>query len=162
MTNAEGFLYIIIFINFFMLLVGCTTLTLAYIILPQIKNKLFRIAIVLAGIVLNFTLFMNSEVNWLIIGAICFSVPVTVLTPLILIPNYLKTIPNFFQVLICYLIISVLYLILPFLLIETGISMIPFLYWATPLSNGLVYICLITGCFGLTVAVYKLINKLFL
>jgi hypothetical protein len=111
-----------------------------YIILPQIKNKLFSTAIFLAGIALNFTLFMNGEVSWLIIGAICFAVPVTVLAPLIFIPNYLKIIPSFSQVLICYLSISVLYMILPFLLIGTAISMIPFLYLATPLSNVLVYI----------------------
>jgi hypothetical protein len=161
MTNAEGFLYIIIFISFFMLLLGCTTLTFAYIILPQVKKKLFSISIILAGIVLNFTLFMNNGVSWLIIGAICFAVPVTILSPLILTPNHLKITPSYSQVLICYLIISILCLILPFILIETEIAMIPFLYWATPLSNGLVYICLIIGCFVLAVFIYKLIDKLY-
>lgn len=158
MSNEEGFLYIIIFINFFMLLVGCTTLALAYIILPQVKNKLFSVAIILAGIILNFVLFMNGEISWLITGAICFAVPMTVLVPLIIIPKHLKKILNFSQVFICYLFISILYMILPFILIETEISMIPFLYWATPLSNGLVYVCLMIGCFGLAVAVYRLIK----
>ena len=158
MSNEEGFLYIIIFINFFMLLVGCTTLALAYIILPQVKNKLFSVAIILAGIILNFVLFMNGGISWLITGAICFAVPMTVLVPLIIIPKHLKKILNFSQVFICYLFISILYMILPFILIETEISMIPFLYWATPLSNGLVYVCLMIGCFGLAVAVYRLIK----
>jgi hypothetical protein len=158
MSNEEGFLYIIIFINFFMLLVGCTTLALAYITLPRVKNKLFSVAIILAGIILNFVLFMNGGINWLITGAICFAVPMTVLVPLIIIPKHLKKILNFSQVFICYLFISILYMILPFILIETEISMIPFLYWATPLSNGLVYVCLMIGCFGLAVAVYRLIK----
>ncbi|HHV23464.1 MAG: hypothetical protein PHG79_02555 [Methanosarcina sp.] len=155
MTNAEGFLYIIIFISFFMFLVGCTTLTFVYFLLPQIKNKL---VIILGGIVLNFALFMGGDINWLIIGTVCFAVPMTVLAPLVLIPTCLKKIPSFSRVFICYLIISVLYMILPFILIETEISMIPFLFFATPLSNGLVYICLIIGCFGLAVAFYKLIK----
>ncbi|RXA20134.1 hypothetical protein EQO05_05965 [Methanosarcina sp. MSH10X1] len=159
MTNHEGFLYIIIFINFFMFLVGCTTLALAYVILPQVKNKLRSAAIILAGILLNFALFMDGEISWLIAGAICFAVPMTVLIPLVLVPEHLKKIPDFPQVFICYLFIFILYMILPFILIETEISMIPFLYWATPLSNGLVYICLVIGCFGLAVAVYRLIKE---
>lgn len=161
MTNHEGFLYIIIFISFFIFLTGCVTLSFAYIILRQVKNKLFSVAIIFAGIAFNFALFMNGDVPWLIIGALCFAIPMTVLAPLILIPDHLKIVPNFTQILICYSIISVLDIILPFILVGTGISMIPFLYWATPLSNGLVYTCLIIGCFGLAVAVYQLINKFY-
>jgi hypothetical protein len=141
-----------------MFLVGCTTLALAYVILPQVKNKLLSAAIILAGILLNFALFMDGEISWLIAGAICFAVPMTVLIPLVLVPEHLKKIPDFPRVFICYLFIFILYMILPFILIETEISMIPFLYWATPLSNGLVYICLMIGCFGLAVAVYRLIK----
>lgn len=141
-----------------MFLVGCTTLALAYVILLQVKNKLLSAAIILAGILLNFALFMDGEISWLIAGAICFAVPMTVLIPLVLVPEHLKKIPDFPRVFICYLFIFILYMILPFILIETEISMIPFLYWATPLSNGLVYICLMIGCFGLAVAVYRLIK----
>jgi len=158
MTNTEGLLYIVLFISFIMFLVGCTTLTFVYFLLPQVKNKLSSVVIILAGIVLNFALFMGGEISWLIIGTVCFAVPMAVLAPLVLIPTRLKKIPSFSRVLICYLIISIMYMILPFILIETEISMIPFLFFATPLSNGLVYICLMIGCFGLAVAIYKLIK----
>jgi len=50
-------------------------------------------------------------------------------------------------------------IILPFVLIISEISMISLIYWATPLSNGPIYICLIRGFFGMAIAIYQLINK---
>jgi len=115
----------------------------------------------LAGIVFNFAILMNmDDISWLIIGTLFFAVPMTVLAPLILIPDHLKSIPSFPWILICYSIIAVLDIILPFILIITEISMIPFIYWDTPLSNGLVYICLTIGYFGIAVIIYQLINRL--
>ncbi|AAM06505.1 hypothetical protein [Methanosarcina acetivorans] len=160
MTNEEGFLYIILFISFFIILAGYTTLTITYTILRQVKNKLSYGAIILAGIVLNFALLKNTnDVSWLIIETLFFAVPMVVLAPPALIPDRLKAIPSFPRILICYTIIAVLDIILPFILIITEISMIPFIYWNTPLSNGLVYICLIIGYFGIATIIYQLIGK---
>ncbi|WP_440947519.1 hypothetical protein ACSAZL_04395 [Methanosarcina sp. T3] len=160
MTNEEGFLYIIIFISFFITLAGCVTLTITYTILRQVKNKLFHEAIILAGIVLNFAILMNTnDISWLIIGTLFFAIPMIVLAPSVLIPDRLQAIPSFSRILICYTIIAVLDIILPFILIVTEISMISFIYWHTPLSNGLVYICLIIGYFGIATVIYQLIDK---
>ena len=82
----------------------------------------------------------------------------TILAPLI-IPDRLKTNLNFSRIITCYLIISVMDIILPFVLIISEISMISLIYWATPLSNGPIYICLIRGFFGMAIAIYQLINK---
>lgn len=160
MTNEEGFLYIIIFISFFIIMAGYITLTITYTILRQVKNKLFHEAIILAGIVLNFALLMNTnDISWLIIGTLFFAVPMIVLAPPVLIPDRLKVIPSLPRILICYTIIAVLDIILPFILIISEISMIPFLYWNTPLSNGLVYICLIICYLGIATVIYQLIGK---
>ncbi|AKB27892.1 hypothetical protein MSSIT_1173 [Methanosarcina siciliae T4/M] len=84
-----------------------------------------------------------------------------VLAPPVLISGRLKAIPSFSRILMCYTIIVVLDIVLPFILIITEISMTPFIYWNTPLSNGLVYICLIMGYFGIATVIYQLIGKYF-
>ncbi|WP_156158802.1 hypothetical protein [Methanosarcina siciliae] len=138
------------------------TLTITYAILRQVKNKPFHEAITLAGIVLNFALLMNTnDISWLIMGTLFFAVPMIVLAPPVLISGRLKAIPSFSRILMCYTIIVVLDIVLPFILIITEISMTPFIYWNTPLSNGLVYICLIMGYFGIATVIYQLIGKYF-
>ncbi len=61
--------------------------------------------------------------------------------------------------LVCYVLVAVMGVLLPFILIASGISMIPFIYWHTPFSNGLIYLCLMIGDVAAATVLYLLIDR---
>lgn len=160
MTNTEGLLWIALFIELFLFLIGLGTLAFTYIILKRTKNSLFRIVIILTVLSLNFILFRNLESLELIFVALCFVVPITVLAPIYIMPVSFKKDLKFNHIIFCYLFLAYLNIVLPFILVSTGISTAPFIFWSTSFSNAVIYICLIFGLTVVAIAIYKLISFL--
>ena len=54
------------------------------------------------------------------------------------------------------LLVSVTGAFFPYLIVWSGLSMVPAIFWHTPLSNGLIYACMITLNVGLAAGVYRI------
>jgi hypothetical protein len=90
--------------------------------------------------------------------ALFFAVPMAVLAPLYIMPKSFKKDLKPSHIVFCYLFLAYLNIVLPFILVSTGISMIPFIFWSTPLSNAVVYFCLISGWILIAIVFYKFIG----
>jgi hypothetical protein len=84
--------------------------------------------------------------------------PLAVLVPPFLFPSSYDLPLSFRRILRVYGVMWVIGAILPFLFVASGLSMVPVLYWHTPLSNGMIYLCLILGEIALAAIVSLLLH----
>lgn len=155
MTNVEGFIFIIIFVSLIMALVGCGVLMVVHTILSRMENRWIRTAVIIGGMAANWYLFCRADLSWLIIGSLLISVPMAVLAP----PFVLDREVNLPRVLTCFALMAVLVFLLPFALIVTEVSMIPFIYWHTPLSNAVVFLFLMAVVVGISSSFYRWMDR---
>ncbi len=159
MDVVEGFIYIIIFISLVVFLAGGGVAVAAAAVLRHLDDRLLRAAFLAAGMALNFLLFAETDVSWLLIGALLIGTPMAVLVPPFLIFDRPGKSLRLSHVLVCYVLVAAPGILLPFALIASGLSMIPFIYWHTPLSNALLYLCLLLADIGVASVVYLLIGR---
>ncbi|WOF17267.1 hypothetical protein F1737_11555 [Methanoplanus sp. FWC-SCC4] len=164
MTNVEGFIFIVIFMGVVACLIGAVVLAITYAVLKRIKNPVLRTGIIILVLIFGFLRLMPLDAPTLLTAALMFTVPVAVLVPPFILPGLFKgrfsgrfsgssqqiadNEPRFSRLLLCHIIVSAAGFFLPFILVKSGLSMMPEIYWHTPLSNGIVY----AGAFILDVA----------
>jgi hypothetical protein len=153
MDVAEGFLYLVILIDLFMILVGGGVLAASAVLLRRIGHWQVRLGILVLGMALNFAYSARMDINWVFTSALYLGVPMAVLVPVFGFPS--GTVPGIRQLFAAYVPVAVLTAALPFAFIISGLSMVPFIYWHTPLSNGLLYNGLLIGVVGIAVLVYR-------
>lgn len=158
MDVVEGFIYIIISIGLLVFLAGGGVAVAAYAVLRHLEERLMRAGLLAAGMALNFILFAQTDPSWLLIGALLIGTPMAVLVPPFLIFDRIGKDLRIFHVLICYVLVAVPGILLPFGLIASGLSMIPFISWHTTLSSGLIYLGLMLADIAVATAIYLLIN----
>jgi len=156
MTNVEGFIGIIIIITLVMALVGCGVLVLAHAILSHLENRWLRAGVIVCGMAANWYLFCRADLSWLIIGSLLIAVPMAVLAP----PLVSEREACLRRLLARFAFMTVLISLLPFALIVTEISMIPFIYWHTPLSNAVVYLFLMIMAVGVSWAIDRCMDRI--
>ena len=103
----------------------------------------------------GFLLFMQVDAPMLLLGALIFVVPMAVLIPPFVFSDWFGGEVRFTRILICDILVSFVGVFLPFLLVWSGLSMVPAIYWHTPLSSGLVYACVIALDIGLAAGIYR-------
>ena len=108
---------------------------------------------------LNFLLFAQTDPSWLLIGALLIGTPMAVLVPPFLIFDRAGKSLRLSHVMVCYVLVAVPGILLPFALIASGLSTIPFISWQTPLGRGLLYFCLIPGDIAVAETVFLLIGR---
>jgi len=142
-SNTEGFLGLVILFVIIAGILGVVLLSLVYAILSRTNNRMIRIGLTAVVMGAGFLLLMPLDAPMLLVGALVFVVPMAVLIPpFVDFPRSGDDV-RFTRVLTCDILVSAVGASLPFLLVLSGLSMVPALYWHTPLSNGAVYACVI-------------------
>jgi hypothetical protein len=160
MTNTEGLIFVYFLFYFFGGVIGALSLTAGYYLLRHIGDPLISVIILITGMVINWVYAMQVDAPMMIAASILLGIPLAVLVPLYVFPSAYHLMTRFSRVLICYSLIGILGAILPFIFIISELSMSPFFFWHTPLSNGLVYFCLMAGVIGLATLIYGIMNYL--
>ncbi len=93
-------------------------------------------------------------------GALFLGTSLAVLVPPFLFPSSYDLPLSFRRIFRCYVVVAVFGALLPFLVVASGLSMVPVIYWHTPLSNGMIYLCLIVGEIGLAAIVSLLMHRM--
>lgn len=158
MTNAEGFLGIVIMIELAAGLIGCAIVSIGYFILEKTKSRLFRLAVLLAGMAVSMMYVGRGDAPMMLTLSLAFGIPLAVLVPPLCFPGRIGGSPGLYDVLKCYAIVWVAGAILPFLFIVSGLSMVPFIYWHTPFSNAMVFVCLMFWNIVLATVVYRVFD----
>ncbi len=159
MTNVEGFLGIVIMIELTAGLIGCAIVSIGYFILEKINNRPFRLAVLLAGMAVSMMYVGRGDAPMMLTLSLAFGIPLAVLVPPLCFPERIGGCPGIYGVLKCYAIIWVAGAILPFLFVVSGLSMVPFIYWHTPFSNAVVFVCLMFWNVVLATVVYRVLDR---
>ncbi len=152
MDVVEGFIYIIIFIGLVAFLAGGGVAVAASAVLRHLDDRLLRAAILAAGMVLGYLLFMQTDAFWLLIGALIIGTPMAVLIPPFLIFDRAGERLRLSHVLVCYVLVAVPGVLLPFALFASDLSVLP-------LGGVLLYLCLLLADIAAASAVYLLIGR---
>ena len=150
MSNVEGFLGMVILFEIIAGIMGVVLLAVVYAVLSRTKNRIIHIGLPALVMAAGFVLFMPVEVPMLLVG-----VPMAVLIPPFVFSDWFGGDVRFTRILICDILVSAVGVFLPHLLVWSGLSMVQAIYWHTPLSNGLVYACVIALDIGLAAGIYR-------
>jgi hypothetical protein len=89
--------------------------------------------------VLGWIYAMRGDAAMMLVMALFFGVPIAVLAPLAIRPFREENIASLSHIATCYLIVCAVSALYPYALVISGISMMPFIFWHNPISNGLVF-----------------------
>ena len=159
MTATSGFLAVLIAATVFIGLVGCCVLTITHIILTRIQNRPSRLVFLLIAMALGMVFLVQLDTLMMMDAAMAFSIPFAVLIPSLCFPQYIGGQPRLWRILQCYVVILIVGIIVSFIFYGSGLAMTPWVFWHTPLSNGLIFVCLILGYTGLAIVVFRIIDK---
>jgi hypothetical protein len=160
MTNTEGLMFMLVGFEVFAGLFGIIVLAIGFWILQRVKNPLLRLGILVPGIILNGMYFLKADASWVIMGALFVGTPLAVLVPPFVFPSSYDLPLSFRRILRIYGVMWVVGAVLPFLFVASGLSMVPVFYWDTPLSNAMIYLCLILGEIGLAAIVSLFLHRM--
>jgi len=159
MTETAGFLVVFIVTTIFLGMFGCCVLTLAHIILARIQRRSSRLVFLLIAIMVGMVFLVQFDTLMMMSAALALSVPFAVLVPSLCFPQYIGGQPRMWRILQCYIVIYIVGTIVHILFYGTGISMIPWIFWHTALSNGFIYVCMMLGYTGLAIIVFRIIHR---
>ncbi|MFA5331072.1 MAG: hypothetical protein WC342_01725 [Methanoregula sp.] len=156
---VNEFLCIILLIDVFFCFVGVVILSIVREIFGWIHSRILRACILFGVMGVGFVYLVRSDTPMLLSGALAFVAPVAVLVPPYLTNGRPGRDPGYYRLLLCDLLVSVVGAVLPFLLVSSGLSMVPLVYWHTPVSNGAFYVMTFLICFAVAALVYRLMQK---
>jgi hypothetical protein len=86
---------------------------------------------------------MRFDALLLIFGSLLLVAPIAVLIPTLVIPSLIDPESGLDRILICYILVSIFGAVLLFAFSLSGLSMVPEVFWHTPLSNAIIFTGLI-------------------
>lgn len=155
----DGFLVMFIVATIFFGMFGSGVLTLAHLILARIQSRPGRLVILLAVMAAGMVFLVRFDTLMMMEIALAISVPFAVLVPPSCFPHYIGGQPGMWKILQCYIAIYIIGTIVPVLFYGTGLSMVPWIFWHTPRSNGFIYVCMMLGYTGLAIVVFRIIHR---
>lgn len=155
MDVVDGFLFLVILLQIIAFLIGVVLLSVVYAVISRTKNRMVHLLLPPLVMGAGFLFLMPNDAPMLLVGALIFVVPMAVLIPPFVFSNRFGEKIRFTRILICDLMVSVVGVFLPYLLVSSRLSMIPAIFWHTPLSNGLIYGGLIALNVGLATGFYQ-------
>jgi hypothetical protein len=154
-----GLLVVMILVMAVIILLGAAVLGVIYEILNLTKNRIIHLGIPVLVMVLGFYLFMKADAPTLVVITIFFVVPMAALLPAFLIPGLVEPKTGLKRIVLCYLLVSVFAVLFSFYVAVSHIWMIPEIYWTIPLSNAIIYACLVALELGLAFVVYRVMKE---
>lgn len=154
MSNGEGFLGMVILFEIVACLMGVVLLSIVYAVLSRTKTPMIRLGLPALVMAAGFLLVMQIDVPMLLVGALIFVAPMAVLIPPFVFSDWFGGDVWFTRILICDILVAVVGVFLPHLLVSSGLSMVPAIFWHTPFSNALVYACVVALDVGLAAGIY--------
>lgn len=157
MTNTEGWIVILPVVLVVLGLFGVCSVCLIHRLLSEVKKASFR-WIILAGLIIaNWYVLMQFDAGVLIMGSFLLGIPASVLVPKFMFRKYEEQPPLFLRIVLYYFIVWGCVVLFLFFFSWSGLSMV--FFWHTPITNGFLYLCLISGCIGLASLVYWLADR---
>jgi hypothetical protein len=136
---GAGMGYLLLFIGFFLVVSGSIEITVIYSILKRTTNRVIHVGIPAILLLLGFILLMRFDASLLIFGSLLFVAPMAALIPPLVIPGLIDPETGLDRILICNIFVSIFGAGLLIAFALSGLSMVPEVFWHTPLSNAIIF-----------------------
>jgi len=161
MDVVEGFLGLIILFDVVLFTAGFVVLFLLFVFLKTMNNRWIRFGVLSLPAILGFIYAYRADASMLLVfGMLPAGVPTAVLLTPFVFSKSDQTIPQFKQVFLCDVIVSCVAAFIPFFIVFSGISMVPFIYRHTLSSNSIVYVCALALYILLAACIYRIFHSL--
>jgi len=138
----------------FIVILGLALLALIWLPGTRTTNRLLRTAGPVAVMLLGIIWLKDADAGNVVAAAVLFVAPMAALIPPFLFPGFTGPETGIRRVVACDLVVSIVSAGLALFFVMSGLSMVPWIYEHTPVSNGLVYFCLIVADILLAAVVY--------
>ena len=152
-------LCILFLIDAFFIFAGVVVLSVVREILRWIPSRLLRAGIILGILAVGFLYLSRADTPTLLTGALAFVPPMAALVPLYLVDRGTGNDPGYSRIILCDLLVSAAGAVLLFFFDRSGLTMMPVVYWHTPVSNGMFYILAFLLCLAGAALVYVLMQQ---
>lgn len=142
----------------FVMILGAALLALIYLVSTRTPNRLLRAAAPVAVMLLGIIWLKDTDAGNIVAASVLFVAPMAALIIPFLFPGFVGPKTGIRRIVACDLVVSIVMVGFTFYFVLSGLSMVPWIYGHTPLSNSVVYACVIAGNLLLAAAVYKGMN----
>lgn len=143
----------------FIVILGGALLALIYLVSTRTPNRLLRAAAPVAVMLLGIIWLRDTDAGNIIAASVLFVAPMAALIVPFLFPGFTGPKTGIRRIVACDLIVSIVMVGFTFFFVLSGLSMIPWIYGHTPLSNSVVYACVIAADLVLAAVVYFILNR---
>jgi hypothetical protein len=157
MSFTDGLLGIVVLLEIF--LIGVVILWFVYLVLGKIENRTLRLIILVLAMAISFFRIAGADASMLLAGTLVYGLPIAILVPPFVFPDRTREPITFRRIVICDFLVSAVGAFLPFFLVMSGLSMVPFIFWHTPYSNGVIYICAMLFDMGFAALIYHVMKE---
>lgn len=145
MTSSDGFGegmgYLLLFVGFFLVVFGTLELAVICSLLKRTTRRSIRLGVPAVLLGAGFLLLMRLDAPLVIFGSIVLVAPAAALLPTLVIPGPGDPGPD--RILVNYITVAVFNAGLLFVFMLSGLSMDPGIFWHTPLSNAIIFACVL-------------------
>ncbi len=140
-------------------LFGLCSLRFIHYIVSRVRKGSYRLCILLGLILVNWIFFLRFDASAMIMGSFLLGIPASVLIPQFGFRSDEKIPAPLSWIVFCYFFVWLGVVLFSLYFNWSGLFMVPFFFWETPLSNGVLYLSLTAGCIGLAALLYRLMNR---
>ena len=143
----------------FVVVLGAALLALIWLVSTRTPNRFLRTAAPVAVMILGIIWLKDTDAGDIIAASVLFVAPMAALIPPFLFPGFTGPETGIRRIVACDLVVSLFAVGLTFFFVLSGLSMVPWIYWHTPVSNGVVYSVVIALDVFLAAGVYAAMKQ---
>ena len=143
----------------FIVIMGAALLALIYLVSTRTSNRFLRTAAPVAVMLLGILWLKDTDAGDIVAASVLFVAPMAALIIPFLFPGFVGMKTGINRIVACDLVVSLFTAGFAFFFVGSGLSMVPWIYWHNPLSNGLVYASVIAGDLLLAAGVYTVMER---
>jgi len=153
-------LYLVMFtVMGFVVVMGMALLALFYLISTKTSNKRLCAAMPAFVMLAGFLWLKDVDASDIVAASVLFVAPMAALLVPFLFPEFTGPRTGANRIAACGLIVSLVAVGFTFFFMMSGLAMVPWIYWHTPVSNGLVYGGLVLGYTAVAAGIYAAMRR---
>ena len=141
------------------ILMGAALLALIWLVSTRTTNRFLRTAAPVAVMLLGILWLKDTDAGNIVAASVLFVAPMASLIPPFLFPWFTGPATGIRRIAACDLVVSLFAAGFAIFFVQPGLSMVPWIYRHTPLTNALVYLCLIATYVVLALVVYGVMKR---
>lgn len=159
MAGSDPLYLVMLTIMAFIMILGAALLALIYLVSTRTPNRFLRTAAPVAVMLLGIIWLKDTDAGNIVAASVLFVAPMAALVIPFLFPGFAGPKTGIKRIVACDLVVSIVTVGFAFWFVLSGLSMVPWIYGHTPVSNSVVYGCVIAVDLVLAAGVYVILER---